>query len=78
MLASARRRVLEDASENAMVRHEAAEALGSIADPQCLLLLRARCSDPEPIVAHSCEVALDMLEFEASGQMEYADVSFVA
>ena len=68
------RRVLEDKNENSMVRHEAAEALGAIADPQCLQLLHMRCSDPEPIVAHSCEVALDMLEFEASGQMEYADV----
>ena len=61
-----------------MVRHEAAEALGAIAEPQCLQLLRACCSDPEPIVAHSCQVALDMLDFEASGQMEYADVGLVA
>ncbi len=29
--------------------------------------------DPEPIVAHSCEVALDMLEFERSGAFQYAD-----
>ena len=57
-----------------MVRHEAAEALGSIADPQCLQLLQTHCSDPEPIVADSCIVALDMLEFEASGQLEYAEV----
>ncbi len=34
------RRVLEDAHENAMVRHEAAEALGSIAAPECLSLLK--------------------------------------
>ena len=32
--------VLEDAAENAMVRHEAAEALGSIASDDCLHMLR--------------------------------------
>ena len=30
-------------------------------------------SDPEPIVADSCIVALDMLEFEQSGAFQYAD-----
>ena len=34
------RRVLEDANENPMVRHEAAEALGSIAAPECITLLK--------------------------------------
>lgn len=34
------RAVLEDAQENPMVRHEAAEALGSIAAPECLELLQ--------------------------------------
>ena len=61
-----------------MVRHEAAEALGSIAAPECLALLQQFASDPEPIVAHSCEVALDMLEFEQSGAAEYADMGGVA
>ena len=56
-----------------MVRHEAAEALGSIADDRCLQLLNQYCADASPIVAHSCEVALDMLEFETSEGFEYAD-----
>jgi deoxyhypusine monooxygenase len=30
-------------------------------------------ADPEPIVADSCIVALDMLEFEQSGGFQYAD-----
>ena len=30
-------------------------------------------ADPEPIVADSCVVALDMLEFEQSGGFQYAD-----
>ncbi len=58
-----------------MVRHEAAEALGSIADDRCLDLLRQYCTDASPIVAHSCEVALDMLDFESSQGFEYADLA---
>ncbi len=57
-----------------MVRHEAAEALGSIADERCLKLLEEFCTDPEPIVAHSCMVALDMLAYEQSGEFQYATV----
>ncbi|PSC73096.1 deoxyhypusine hydroxylase [Micractinium conductrix] len=67
------KRVLEDANENPMVRHEAAEALGSIAAPECITLLKQYAADPEPIVADSCVVALDMLEFEQSGGFQYAD-----
>lgn len=33
------RQVLSNADENAMVRHEAAEALGAIASPECLEIL---------------------------------------
>ncbi|KAM7497000.1 hypothetical protein LguiA_021414 [Lonicera macranthoides] len=61
-------RVLRDANEHPMVRHEAAEALGSIADGKCLALLEEFAKDPEPIVSQSCEVALSMLEFERSGK----------
>ena len=50
------RKVLRDDQEHAMVRHEAAEALGAIADPSSLQLLTQHCSDPEPIVADSCKV----------------------
>ncbi len=57
-----------------MVRHEAAEALGAIAQPRCVQLLKEFCHDAEPIVADSCVVALDVLEFESSGGFEYADV----
>ncbi|KAL3159871.1 hypothetical protein ABBQ38_010271 [Trebouxia sp. C0009 RCD-2024] len=67
------RHVLKDDTEHAMVRHEAAEALGSIASPDCLQLLTDYCKDPDSIVADSCVVALDMLEFEQSGAFQYAD-----
>ena len=52
-----RRHVLKDETEHAMVRHEAAEALGSIASPDCLQLLTDYCKDSEPIVADSCVVS---------------------
>ena len=54
-----------------MVRHEAAEALGGIADPACIELLQHHTQDADRIVADSCEVALDMLAFEQSGDFEY-------
>ncbi|XWS46942.1 hypothetical protein CRYUN_Cryun14cG0111400 [Craigia yunnanensis] len=55
--------ILRNVSEHPMVRHEAAEALGSIA-----ALLEEFARDPEPIVSQSCEVALSMLEFERAGK----------
>ncbi|XP_078177035.1 ARM repeat superfamily protein [Carex rostrata] len=61
-------RVLRDETEHPMVRHEAAEALGSIADSGSIELLELFTKDPEPIVSQSCEVALSMLEFERSGK----------
>eukprot|EP00897_Mesotaenium_endlicherianum_P005439 jgi/Mesen1/4923/ME000246S04148 len=68
-------RVLADAAEHPMVRHEAAEALGSIADTESIALLKEYQRDPEPIVAQSCDVALDMLHFELQDNaFQYADV----
>ncbi|KAK6937823.1 hypothetical protein RJ641_031331, partial [Dillenia turbinata] len=61
-------RVLRDANEHPMVRHEAAEALGSIADDESVGLLEEFAQDPEPLVSQSCEVALSMLAFEKSGK----------
>ena len=64
---------LQDKSENPMVRHECAEALGSIATEECMDVLRHYASDEERVVRESCEVALDMLEYERSGVFQYAD-----
>ncbi|KAJ6931294.1 deoxyhypusine hydroxylase-like [Populus alba x Populus x berolinensis] len=61
-------RILRNANEHPMVRHEAAEALGSIADEKSIALLEEFSKDSEPLVAQSCEVALSMLEFERSGK----------
>ncbi|XP_060934175.1 deoxyhypusine hydroxylase [Limanda limanda] len=64
---------LESAGENPMVRHEAAEALGSIGKEDCLAVLQRYRKDSERVVKESCEVALDMLEYENSDQFQYAD-----
>jgi deoxyhypusine monooxygenase len=51
--------------EHAMVRHECAEALGSIATPEVLPILKEyRESCEERVVRESCEVALDMYDWE--------------
>lgn len=64
---------LQDKTENPMVRHECAEALGSIATEECMDVLRQYASDQERVVRESCEVALDMLAYEQSGAFQYAD-----
>lgn len=64
---------LYDNSENAMVRHECAEALGSIATDDCLTILQTFQKDEERVVRESCEVALDMYAYEKSGSFQYAN-----
>jgi len=65
--------VLENASENAMVRHEAAEALGSIANDQTLPLLNKYLHDNERAVKESCVIALDIHDYFTTDQFQYAD-----
>ncbi|KAI9228159.1 MAG: CRE-TAG-242 protein [Piptocephalis tieghemiana] len=60
--------------EEAMVRHECAEALGSIATDDCLPILREFAKDEERVVRESCEIALDMYEYEQSGELQYATI----
>ena len=62
---------LEDHGEDLMVRHEAAEALGAIGDRAALATLEKFVDDPEPVVAESCEVAMDLLEYVASKSLDY-------
>ncbi|KAM5230472.1 deoxyhypusine hydroxylase isoform 2-T3 [Hipposideros larvatus] len=64
---------LAQRTESPMVRHECAEALGAIARPACLAALRAHVADPERVVRESCEVALDMYEYETGPAFQYAD-----
>nr|CAB3239455.1 deoxyhypusine hydroxylase-like [Phallusia mammillata] len=64
-------RSLSNEDENCMVRHECAEALGSIASSECLDILQKFLTDPDDIVRESCEVALDMYNYEHSQQLNY-------
>lgn len=64
---------LVDTAEHGMVRHECAEALGSVATHTCIRTLESYLSDSERIVRESCEVALDMAEYELSNEFQYAN-----
>ncbi|KAI9724078.1 MAG: deoxyhypusine hydroxylase [Candelaria pacifica] len=63
---------LGNKSEVSMVRHEAAEALGSLGDEEGVEdILKGFLNDPEQVVRESVVVALDMAEFEKKGELEY-------
>ncbi|CAI4214848.1 unnamed protein product [Parascedosporium putredinis] len=64
---------LSDTNEASMVRHEAAEALGSLGDEEGVEdTLRKFLDDAEKVVRESVIVALDMAEYERSNTVEYA------
>lgn len=64
---------LEDYDEDVMVRHEAAEALGAIGDRAALGVLERFKNDKDVVVAESCEVALDLLEWVSSKKLNYTE-----
>lgn len=64
---------LEDCGENEMVRHECAEALGAIATDDCMSVLNKYVNDDKRVVKESCEIALDMCEYENSPEFQYAN-----
>nr|NVI76100.1 nero [Cucujiformia] len=55
--------VLEDDKQEAMVRHEAAEALGAIGSERALIYLQKYKNDPVTEVAETCELALDRINW---------------
>jgi deoxyhypusine monooxygenase len=63
--------VLSKPDEHVMVRHEAAEAMGAIGDQSIRPVLEKFVADPNPEVSESCVVALDLLDWMASSEMEY-------
>ncbi|KAG4302299.1 hypothetical protein PCANB_001455 [Pneumocystis canis] len=56
--------VLSNLKEEPMVRHEAAEALGSIGTPEVRSLLKTYLKDKERVIRESCIVAINMYEYE--------------
>lgn len=70
---------LSNVDEASMVRHEAAEALGSLGDEEGVeATLLSFLHDKEKVVRESVIVALDMAEYEQGGQAEYALIPEVA
>lgn len=66
-------RALAKTEESPMVRHECAEALGSIASEECVEILKQYINDPADVVRESCLVALDMYEYENSDQFMFLE-----
>lgn len=70
---------LSNLNEVSMVRHEAAEALGSLGDEEGVEdTLKSFLEDTDKVVRESVMVALDMAEFEKGEQTEYALIPEVA
>lgn len=70
---------LSNVDEASMVRHEAAEALGSLGEEEGVEdILKGFLHDKEKVVRESVIVALDMADYEQSGQAEYALIPEVA
>ncbi|XP_035230884.1 deoxyhypusine hydroxylase-like [Stegodyphus dumicola] len=65
--------VLFNENEHEMVRHECAEALGAIATEECMEILNRYVKDEKRVVRESCEVALDMCDYENGKEFQYAD-----
>ena len=64
---------LEDQQEDLMVRHEAAEALGAIGNTIAMSTLKKFVNDDEDVIAESCEVAIDLLNWVSSKNLEYSN-----
>ncbi|KAI6857267.1 hypothetical protein D0864_06420 [Hortaea werneckii] len=70
---------LSNAKEESMVRHEAAEALGSLGEEEGVEeVLKKFVDDPEKVVRDSIIVALDMAEYERNGEIQYATIPSAA
>ncbi|KAG9529986.1 ARM repeat-containing protein, partial [Aureobasidium melanogenum] len=70
---------LSNLKESSMVRHEAAEALGSLGDEEGVEeTLKKFLNDADQVVRDSIIVALDMAEFEKNGETEYATIPVAA
>ena len=66
-------RVVENDAENEIVRHESIEALGSIGTTRCMEVIKRYIVDNKDLVRESCEVALDMYDYENSSEFQYAN-----
>ncbi|PIO55403.1 hypothetical protein TELCIR_23211 [Teladorsagia circumcincta] len=67
------KRVVELADEQIRV-YIFPDSSGAIATEHCTSLLQNYINDKERVVRESCEVALDMAEYENSDELNYATV----
>lgn len=67
------KKLLVNTSLNCMVRHEAAESLGAVANDEVCQVLKEFVNDNSKAVSQSCIVALDIYEYAKSDQFQYAD-----
>ncbi|KAH9509730.1 Asparagine synthetase domain-containing protein 1 [Bulinus truncatus] len=67
-------KVLEDRSENAMVRHEAGEALGAIGDSTALEVLKQFVNDPVVEVAETCQLAVHRIQWVSENSNSETDL----
>uniref|UniRef100_A0A0N5A1F3 Deoxyhypusine hydroxylase n=1 Tax=Parastrongyloides trichosuri TaxID=131310 RepID=A0A0N5A1F3_PARTI len=59
---------LKNIEEQPMVRHEAAEALGSIGTKKCEEILTEHIKDEERVVRESVEVAMSIVDYNQNGE----------
>jgi len=64
---------LQNKEHHAMVRHEAAEAIGNVGGDESIPLLKSFKEDDISVVKDSCEVALDINEYNTSNDFQYAN-----
>lgn len=66
------RDVLSDVKEDAMCRHEAAEALGALGFVESLDLLKEFRDRPgeEAVITETCEIAIDRIEWASSKERQ--------
>lgn len=67
------KKVVENIEENDIVRHESVEALGSIGTDTCMEIIKCYLNDQNDLVRESCEIALDMCDYENSSEFQYAN-----
>ncbi|XP_050402140.1 deoxyhypusine hydroxylase [Patella vulgata] len=68
-------KVLEDTSQEPMVRHEAGEALGAIGHPEVADILLKYSHDPVIEVAETCQLALQRIKWMKESQKDIETLS---
>jgi len=59
-------RILDDETEDVIVRHESAEALGSIGSAASIDILHKYCKHQCPEIYETCQIAIDLINWKAA------------